>query len=219
MKSKRMIDLLIFWLPIIGALLFGSVAVAEWYSGDKVRAIWFGFSGIVCFLLVVALQWQQIIERDQKPDRPDAFVFVEASEFRYLGTNRPIEGWISLRNAGPGPAKELRRIARIFATRYPFNDFQDLQLGDARSVLGPGTAVDFGPMTMSAVLTPEQAAAVVAGTMAIYIYGKVRFVSGSDNRPGCVNFRLMYRGNGQPIGPNPLPTEQLPEGNNTDCPP
>jgi hypothetical protein len=73
-------------------------------------------------------------------------------------------------------------------------------------------------MRMSGVLTPEQTNAVIAGAMAIYIWGKVHYISGDDNRLGCVNFRLMYRGNGHPIGQGPLPTEQLPEGNNTDCP-
>jgi hypothetical protein len=112
MQRKFMIDFFLFWLPIVGTILLGSIAVAEWYSGVRVRAIWFGFGGTVCFLLVVALQ---------------------------------------------APARELRRIATIGAASYPFNDFNDVPVGEDRAVLGPGGAVDFGPMKMSRNLTPADA--------------------------------------------------------------
>lgn len=158
-----MIDFFLFWLPIVGTILLGSIAVAEWYSGVRVRAIWFGFGGTVCFLLVVALQWQKVLQDDGKPQGAHAYVFVDASEVRYLGTDRAVEGWVSLRNGGQAPARELRRIATIGAASYPFNDFNDVPVGEDRAVLGPGGAVDFGPMKMSRNLTPAETSAVISG--------------------------------------------------------
>ena len=212
---------LIGWLVAIGCLLVGA-AIGVWGLTEINRTItiWLiGVPGAICLVLGAGFELQKLADGNTPPaNRPDAYVFVEASELRYLGTNRPPEGWISLKNGGTLPARELRRIATIGAARYPYNDFRELPVGDARSVLGPGGAVDFGPITLSRNLNPVEINAVIAGTMAIYIWGKVHYVSGQDNRPGCVNFRLMYRGNGQLIGPHPLALEQLEEGNNTDCP-
>lgn len=55
------VDLLIFWLPIVGGILLGSVAVSQWFSGSKAAAIWTGFFGVICFLLVGAIQLSQIV--------------------------------------------------------------------------------------------------------------------------------------------------------------
>jgi hypothetical protein len=53
--------LFIFWLPIIGSLLLGSIAVGAWFADQKLIAIWFGFAGSVCFLLIFTIQIQQRI--------------------------------------------------------------------------------------------------------------------------------------------------------------
>lgn len=78
-----MTEFLIFWLPLIGMFLLGTVAAGEWYTGDKVKGIWFGLFGLYCLLFVVAIQWTQVI---QKADRTSNLV-----------TNRPliagIERW------------------------------------------------------------------------------------------------------------------------------
>ena len=53
----------IFWLPLIAGLLLGGLAVGAWYGGDKTLAIWVGFVGAVCLVLLVALQIQQEVWR------------------------------------------------------------------------------------------------------------------------------------------------------------
>ena len=60
MQSK-VFDLAIFWLPIIGGGVFWSFAGNAYYSGHKSHALWLGFGGAVCFLLLAAIQIQKTI--------------------------------------------------------------------------------------------------------------------------------------------------------------
>src|ERR1019366_6432059 len=148
--------------------------------------------------------------------RQRAYVLVEASEIRYLAQQRPVEVWISIKNNGLTPAFELERWATIFATKFPHTKFERAAFSNARSVLGPSGAVDFGPIRMSRDLTFAESEEVAGGTMAIYVYGEIRYCD-IYQKVRCTNFRLMYRGTGsRPAAPAPL--EQLPEGNNYDCP-
>ena len=54
-------NLLFFWLPIIGGVLLGGFAGNAWYGGDRILAIWLAFAGVVCFELVAAIQLQQAV--------------------------------------------------------------------------------------------------------------------------------------------------------------
>src|SRR5262245_1089039 len=56
-------ELAIFWLPLIAGLLLGGLAVGAWYGGNKTLAIWVGFIGAACLLLIGALQAQQYVWR------------------------------------------------------------------------------------------------------------------------------------------------------------
>ncbi|WP_156464289.1 hypothetical protein [Afipia sp. Root123D2] len=62
-------DIAIFWLPLIGGLLLGGVAISGWYGGDKSFGLWIGFTGLILFLLVAAIQIQQFIW--QNVNQPD----------------------------------------------------------------------------------------------------------------------------------------------------
>ncbi len=61
----------VFWLPIIGGILLGGFAVGEWYGGNKVYALWVGFSGVVCFLAVAGLQIQQVLLKQEAVTSPE----------------------------------------------------------------------------------------------------------------------------------------------------
>jgi len=58
MASSRM-DILNMWLPLIGGGLFGAIAIGAWFGDQRMVAIWFGFAGAVCLLLLAALQLQE----------------------------------------------------------------------------------------------------------------------------------------------------------------
>jgi len=57
--TTKSVELAIFWLPLIAAILLGGIAGNAWYGGDKIPAIWIAFVGCICFLLTGALQFQQ----------------------------------------------------------------------------------------------------------------------------------------------------------------
>jgi hypothetical protein len=57
--TSKTVELAIFWLPLIAAVLLGGIAGSAWYGGDKIPAIWIAFFGAVCFLLTATLQFQQ----------------------------------------------------------------------------------------------------------------------------------------------------------------
>jgi hypothetical protein len=221
-----MLDLAITWLPIVGAVVFGS-GVSVWYgAGDKSFAIWIGFLGAVILALGFSINLQKIVwDWDAKPagpadsevNRQRAYVLVEASEIRYLAQEKPIEAWISLKNNGLSPAFDLQRTATIFAAKYPHNEFEPVEPGNARAVLGPSGAVDFAPIRMSRTLTFLERTAIANGEAAIYVYGAIKYRD-IYQITRCTNFRLMHRGNGGGISAAPVPLEQLPEGNNYDCP-
>jgi hypothetical protein len=83
-------ELLNIWLPMIGAGIFIAVAVSAWFAERRITGIWFGFAGVVCILLLAALQLhehersREANESGHKPDNPD----------------RP---WVSLEVAIAGP--------------------------------------------------------------------------------------------------------------------
>jgi hypothetical protein len=219
----------VVWLLVIGPLFIGLGAAIFWGSGDRLVGLWTGFvPGAVGLVIAAALQIQIIISRPETVELPSvpaeneinrqrAYVLVEASEIRNLAKGTPVEAWISLKNNGLTPAFDLQRTATIFATKYPHTKFERVEPGSARAVLGPGGAVDFAPIRMSRALTFEERSAVAKGDMAIYVYGGIRYRD-IYQITRCTNFRLMYRGNGGGISAGAIPLQQLPEGNNYDCP-
>jgi hypothetical protein len=227
--QRKLMDVIIGLLYAVGLLLIGIAATVYWGNGSPTLSLWTLVGGLIWTVLTGAFHTQLFISEankahseDAKPpqyeiDRQRAYVIVEASELRNAGkSDAPIEGWVSLKNTGLTPALELRRIARIFATKYPFDGFDPIPLGDARGVLGPGNAVDFGPMRMSGILSAEQKLAVSKGEMAIYVYGRVEYFDVFRIKR-CTNFRLIFRDNMIGIGDGVLPLQQLPDGNNFDC--
>jgi hypothetical protein len=76
MKRNKM-DIAILWLPIVGGILLGSIAVSTWFAGNKVSALWFGFAGVNCFMLLGVLQVQDAIRKSEggdSPQRADIFI-------------------------------------------------------------------------------------------------------------------------------------------------
>ncbi len=140
MPSRKM-DLFNIWLPIIGGILLGAIAVGAWYAGDKLIAIWCGFFGVVCFLLLAALQFHEnvILERQgaikistaPEPDKAPvqtnfeaerAFVFLNSFEVHLLGNIvRVMPKW---ENSGPTRTKDMRsRVSWKFFPGAPPSDF------------------------------------------------------------------------------------------------
>lgn len=125
-----MIDLLVFWLPILGGGVFLSFAGNAWYSDHKIQAIWFGFGGVVCFLLLGVIQLHKYIADSQIP------IGLSATERPWVSINRVTaatdltyddKGWdagtrwhaifrYEVQNNGNTPAIQ----AEIYANAIPF---------------------------------------------------------------------------------------------------
>ena len=88
-------DMALFWLPILGGILLGGIALGEWYSGSKVCAVWVGFAGINCFLLVLAIQIQAAVRQPKSSAsaRPDISNVVDRLGQLLADNKRP---WVSL---------------------------------------------------------------------------------------------------------------------------
>ena len=61
-------ELLIFWLPIIGGILLGGFCVGALYAGRATQALWFGVFGFIFFIFVGAIQIQKEIWRRDTAD-------------------------------------------------------------------------------------------------------------------------------------------------------
>jgi hypothetical protein len=125
--QRKMIESANIWLPAIGSILLGGLAVGAWYGGNKIFALWSGFLGVVCLLLLVALQFQEFILKDamspSKADSPDrAWVSVETAIAGPLAYDD--KGWdagfrwhiplnYELRNTGNTPAMGVEFYANI----------------------------------------------------------------------------------------------------------
>jgi hypothetical protein len=143
-----------------------------------------------------------------------AYVFADALEIRKFGTNEPLEGWLFLKNSGATPAYGLERGAKLMYTRFPATEFDEIEWSGTEGHLAPHGEVFFGPIPLPRALTAVETSNVIAGTHAIYLFGKIRYRDAFGHQRS-IEFRSYYRGTGTGTGPI-LPTQQDSEGNISD---
>jgi hypothetical protein len=155
----------------------------------------------LCALVVSGYQVWTI--RDNARQQLRAYVFVTKTEVRNFATDKPIVVIAELKNTGLTPAFRVRRALQGFAGPYPLARYPEMSVGISQSNLGPGGAVDLGPLALDALLTPEQTAAIVAGNWAIYFHGEVKYFD-AFNIEHFTKFRVFFRGSGSPIAPGSI---------------
>lgn len=111
----RKMELFNLWLPMIGGGILFAIAIGAWFAEQKIHAIWFGFSGLVCLLLLFALQLQEyelsfhtektIPEADKLARR--AVLNVVDWQFENIGPNLSPHIRYLIKNTGPTPATIL----------------------------------------------------------------------------------------------------------------
>lgn len=67
-------ELLNLWLPLIGGGILGAIAIGAWFGEHKIAAVWFGFGGTVCLLLLGALQVQELVSSPEQPGLSPAII-------------------------------------------------------------------------------------------------------------------------------------------------
>ena len=60
--TEKLINVGVFWLPLIAGIILGGLSPSVWYGGDKLAALWMTFAGLVCLLLTGAFQVQAYIQ-------------------------------------------------------------------------------------------------------------------------------------------------------------
>jgi hypothetical protein len=119
--KKTMMDAANFWLPIIGGILLGSIALAAWFADNKVAAWGFGIPGAICFLILGVLQFGQAFHAAETPQpnssavairQARAYVHVLRIEITpVLNQNHDLIAWafgVTFGNTGNTPANQFR---------------------------------------------------------------------------------------------------------------
>lgn len=60
--TEKLINVSVFWLPLVAGIILGGLSPSVWYGGDKIAALWMTFAGLVLLLLTGAFQVQAYIQ-------------------------------------------------------------------------------------------------------------------------------------------------------------
>jgi hypothetical protein len=110
-------DLINLWLPLFGGGVLFAIAIGAWFAEHKLTGIWFGFFGIMCFILLAALQLQEHELNVRKEVQADPNEIAKKQARAYLGVasiviakvtagQRP-HVQIALKNSGQTPAYDV----------------------------------------------------------------------------------------------------------------
>jgi hypothetical protein len=69
-RKRKLMDLAISWLEIIGGVLLGGFCLGLWFGGYKSAGLWTGTTGAVMFIVAFALQIQQSIWQAEHTEPP-----------------------------------------------------------------------------------------------------------------------------------------------------
>jgi hypothetical protein len=204
LQRRKIMDLAVFWLPIIGGILLGSVAVSAWYGGDKILGLWCAFAGLICFLLVGVIQIQQAISNPQI-QKNSSTSDVDVKQLRAYVS--PIDADISdatgaipptmaviIKNAGQTPAYDLTwRAAFLLADAHAKGELPlDRTKAATKVILPPGGTL-FYRYTFEN-WKPEFGNMIAKGDATIFAIGEINYKDAFGNMR-FTNYRLIHGGN------------------------
>jgi len=191
-----------FVLPIIGTFLLGSVAVAEWYGGNKIRAIWFGLAGVFCILVVVAILWTQAILADgatgaeaKLVNRPTIGVDNINS---VVQAGQKLSAVIIWKNTGSIPALNARSYVRgksVPKGIEPPAFSSEADNNGPPGVLLPGS-VSSCPLSDGPILTQGNIDAINKGDVSLWVVGRIDY-SDDNGAKYFMAFRAEYNVSGR----------------------
>ncbi|MDQ6869933.1 MAG: hypothetical protein M3178_16830 [Pseudomonadota bacterium] len=190
-------DFAVFWLVIIGPLLFG-LAGSIWYGGSKTLALWIGFAGAVLLILAGALQLQQFIWKaptsQLNGDRP--YISVASMGFPDLLIKPgPIIIHWDIENSGRTAATLVDSNMTLFfeTDNSPLPEKPQYSPSQHRLTgieIGPGK-VFTATFQAARPLTESDVEHINKGTTRLYVFGFVRF-SDKSGVTGCRGFIVFY---------------------------
>jgi hypothetical protein len=227
MQRKNM-ELAIFWLPIVGGILLGGVAVGAWYAGNKIFGLWVGFAGLICFLFVAALQVQQAITKhpisnanDAAVKQSRAYVFVDTirtsnidDDLLSISPTKIASIMLVIKNTGQTPAFKMSHRASIrFAPFPPPPDLFNIPAIPPRTVdtLPPGGMAQ-NIVGLGRALNVDEKTILGLGTHAVYLFGEIGYED-TFGFKRCTKYRYRVGGD---VGFNGTAMAPMAEGNEAD---
>jgi hypothetical protein len=190
MQIKRMAEYALFWLPIFGGILLGGIAINAWYSGSKLVALWTGFFGLICFLLLAAVQAHQAIIKSQaNPRLPSEDEIKRQRAYLVLDPEKVLEllrvtvgeepqFMLRIKNVGQSPAYKVGVDRGCGSGPWPppaDTNFTITPTGEGKNVLQPGQVEFWGSDVTNKGKTVTQAEfdAFKTGTLRFYVFGRI----------------------------------------------
>jgi hypothetical protein len=185
------------WLPILGAGICIAWAIGAWYGGNKPLAIWLVFVGLVCLLLLLALQAQRAVEKSDAPKsdeaeikRQRAYVLLDSDkilETLTVGVGKEPEFMLRVKNVGQTPAYKLGVVHGSASGPWPLPPDTDLTIkstGEVRDISPPGNVTFWGTNADSKgkAVTQAEFDAFKTGALRFYIFGRITYrdIYGAD---------------------------------------
>jgi len=138
---------------------------------------------------------QFFIAKDQEQRQLRAYLTVDAVGITRFNNSDPIEGGIQFKNTGQTPAYKIRSIASIDMSDYPrtINYMSGNQIAERLSAIVGSGGLSIANLKIARKLTPMEYEAVMHGTGAIYIFGRVLY-DDAFGKLRCTYFRFFYTG-------------------------
>jgi len=183
-------------------MLLAGFAVGAWYGGNKGQALWYGFFGVVCLLLLITLQLQEAIRHDEPPSQKAgeaatiqarAYVSVNDAGLSDLIGDTPPTVFVSIKNTGQTPAYDLTWRAFFTLRDFPVSGefLLDRQKDAPKSILPPGQSL-FYQWTFTD-WKKEFASRISKGQAAIFAVGEISYKDAFGN-VRSTKYRLIHGG-------------------------
>jgi hypothetical protein len=174
--AEKLINVAIFWLPLLAGIILSGLAPSIWYGGDKLAALWIAFVGVVCLLLTAAIQIQSYIQAnilqpqfEVEPQQKSILVWGQSPHQNLLnvrGENDQIspENWkvptFTIRNKTPVNAQDVRikwsapkYVPTTLANNAPIFSGRQIEFSNNSFLLGaPNTSPGKNPIAFSGTM-------------------------------------------------------------------
>jgi hypothetical protein len=188
-------DVLNLWLPLIGGGLLCAVAIGAWFGDQKSIAIWFGFAGLVCLLLLAALQLQEYetASGHVKDDPARPWVGILEVNVRPVQIGNSLETTIIYINSGLSPAQNLRVYAHA-QIRLPADGpipIPEIPNDTPRITLMPKATVSGVSFQGAPAMDAEIVRIITSGERIVWVSGKLEY-NDAAKLSHITTFRVKY---------------------------
>jgi len=187
------------WLPLIGGGILCAIAISAWFAEHHLTAIWFGFFGAVCLLLLFALQLtdHEISKRNLSHAKPSigaarAYISIFQADVSHPIGSPPTMS-ITIKNTGRSYAMDLTWRAKFDVRLVADADkvVFDTVVPTTKQNLPPDGALSY-QYTFSN-WEPRADEQLASELIRIFAIGEVRFKD-EDGIDRFVDYRLMSGG-------------------------